>query len=100
MASAEGVEALVPHAAAALRRSVADLGLLVVRRAHLVDVRVVELGLGLEVAAAPDVDALGPHVDIDLLVRAAVLGMRGALHEDHRHGVGEQQGDAEVGLRA
>jgi len=79
---------------------VADLGLLVVRRTHLVDVRVVELGLGLEVAAAPDVDPLGPHVNVDLLAGIAVLGMRGALHEDHRHGVGEQQSDADIALRA
>ena len=63
---AERVEALVPHDPAALGRRVADLGLLVVRRADLVDVRVVEPRLGLEVAAGPDVDALGQHVDVEL----------------------------------
>ena len=100
VAGAERVEALVPDAAAALGGRVADLGLLVVRRADLVDVRVVEPRLGLEVAAGPDVDALGQHVDVDLLGGAAVLGVRGALHEDHRLDVGEEQRDADVGLRA
>ena len=56
--------------------------------------------LGLEVAAGPHVDALGQHVDVDLRSAAAVLGVRGALHEDHGLDVGEQQRDADVGLRA
>jgi hypothetical protein len=76
---------------------VADLGLLVVRRPDLVDVRVVEARLGVEVAAGPDVDALGQHVDVEL---RALLGVRRALHEDHGLDVGEQQRDARVGLHA
>ena len=45
---AEGVQALVPDAASTLGRRMPDLGLLVVRRADLVHVGVVELWLGLE----------------------------------------------------